>query len=589
MGVTRIVEVVRDCPWVKPLFLRVALSIIILLYIITGAAIFVVIMAPPEREVPDQDKMARIRNDTSKLLVTELQLEDVERASQIVYKFLLTYEREIDRTRVMSPVDELFQNSHSAEALHRQYRGDNFENSLYFTLSLITATASGNLLRLPDATQFVVILYTAIGIPLLLVWICLMGRSMAQFWIMLCLHSCCCGMSLVERADVSIFRRLFNRISRKRCVTPEMMACGKRKVSTPSSSPISIIDDLVDSERNVLVQPENFDEYFRLVRGDLFMPVWTLSLFFLLYSIFGATFGAVTHDVSFMTAFFYGYLIFTTIGGITPNLGLTTSPMSHLTRFGGDDVFTFIIVQQDRAAKVIWMLYFLIGYMILSGIVYMVYLYLTWRCTFCRKSAEQSSGASSLDMRRNSDKSLTPVEVIPSRRASTPGHVLMGKKMVESRRSSAITLQQTTIEMTTPEIEEELRTLAEEDEETKSNSSDSGISKTGSERMVEEDRQTVRSVRSGKGSSGKSSTKSGGAISVRSKLSAGRQHDSIEEDIRDEEEPEGMMEIDDDKDPDDQKNGDSVKEGGHEDNEGSDAPAEARHQTDEVPGKDQDS
>lgn len=86
MDVTRIVEVVRDCPWVKPLFLRVALSIIILLYIITGAAIFVVIMAPSEQEAIVQDKMARIRNDTSKLLVQELQLEDAERASQIVHK-----------------------------------------------------------------------------------------------------------------------------------------------------------------------------------------------------------------------------------------------------------------------------------------------------------------------------------------------------------------------------------------------------------------------------------------------------------------------------------------------------------------------
>lgn len=136
-------------------------------------------------------------------------------------------------------------------------------------------------------------------------------------------------------------------------------------------------------------------------------------------------------------------------------------------------------------------------------------------------------------------------------RASTPGHVLMGKKMVESRRSSAVTLRQTTIEMTTPEIEEELRTLAEEDEETKSNSSDSGISKTGSERMVEEDRQTVRSVRSSR-SSGKRSTKSGGAVSVRSKNSIKNKADSIEEDIRDEKEPEGMMETDDDRDADEE-------------------------------------
>ena len=86
MGVTRIVEVVRDCPWVKPLFLRVALSIIILRYIITGAAIFVVMMSPSTHDVTVQDKMAKIRNDTSRLLVTELQIEDADKASQIVYK-----------------------------------------------------------------------------------------------------------------------------------------------------------------------------------------------------------------------------------------------------------------------------------------------------------------------------------------------------------------------------------------------------------------------------------------------------------------------------------------------------------------------
>ena len=60
--------------------------------------------------------------------------------TSFIRRFLLTYERELDRTRLLSPVDELLQTSQSAEAVRREYRGNNFENSLYFTLSLMTAT-----------------------------------------------------------------------------------------------------------------------------------------------------------------------------------------------------------------------------------------------------------------------------------------------------------------------------------------------------------------------------------------------------------------------------------------------------------------
>lgn len=73
-----------------------------------------------------------------------------------------------------------------------------------------------------------------------------------------------------------------------------------------SASEVSVVGDLATSERNVLVQPESVNEYLRLIRGDFILPLWTLSLFFLLFGVFGATVAAVTHQVPFTTALFYG-------------------------------------------------------------------------------------------------------------------------------------------------------------------------------------------------------------------------------------------------------------------------------------------
>lgn len=70
---------------------------------------------------------------------------------------------------------------------------------------------------------------------------------------------------------------------------------------TAFSDPISIIDELVASEQNVLVQR---DVYFRFARGGL--SIWTLSIFLILYVVVGASLGAIRHAVSFMTALFYG-------------------------------------------------------------------------------------------------------------------------------------------------------------------------------------------------------------------------------------------------------------------------------------------
>lgn len=70
---TGIMQAVRDCPWVKPLFLRVALSVVVILYIVTGAAIFVVMLAPSSQDVLLRDKANRIRNETAALIVAEVQ------------------------------------------------------------------------------------------------------------------------------------------------------------------------------------------------------------------------------------------------------------------------------------------------------------------------------------------------------------------------------------------------------------------------------------------------------------------------------------------------------------------------------------
>ncbi|XP_022695870.1 uncharacterized protein LOC111264331 isoform X1 [Varroa jacobsoni] len=519
MAVARFKEAFQSSPWLKPLLIRFGLSIVLLLYVVSGASVFMGVMGPSTQDVSLQEKLERLRNDTALLIANELAGQETGKAAQAMSRYLMTYERELERSRSRSrsPVDELLLTARDEKGRRNlDSPGATYENSLYFTLSLLTATASGNLLRLPDEVQVLVVIYTLLGGPLAICWLILMGRSMAQLWLLVCIHSCCCGMSPLRKIDSSLARRLLSGSRRRNCsITPgllpsQIVSRGLRQANsatsfTGSASEVSVIGDLATSERNVLVQPESVNEYLRLIRGDFILPLWTLSLFFLLFGVFGATVAAVTHQVPFTTALFYGYLIFTTIGGVVPNLSLNTAPQTqYLPRFSGEDMFTFIVVQQHRAVKVLWMIYFVLGYIMLAGIVYLTYLMVTWRCGFCR-IIENSTENEESPVEQNpptvlnaDEKQVTHVEVISPRcRIGAQGAVLMGSKVIESRRTSAALLvgRQTFIEVETPDLEEGLLTLenvlAEPGGELEDHSeSDSGISKTGgSERVEQNDRE----------------------------------------------------------------------------------------------------
>ncbi|OQR80080.1 hypothetical protein BIW11_05304 [Tropilaelaps mercedesae] len=370
MAASRFKEAFYASPWLKPFGIRFGLSVLLLAYVVCGAGMFMGVMKPSAYDRNVQVKMEQLRNDTAMLMVNEMAGQEPRKAAHVMTRFLVTYERELERSRSRSSVDELLLIERDEKGRRSvENPGASYENSLYFTLSLLTATTSGNMLRLPDGAQVLVLIYTLIGAPLAFGWLVLMGRSMAQVWILLCVHSCTCGLSSLRKVDSSRVWRLISALSRRnRSITPESLpdkvvptspphhkrisSANSASPSTRSAGEVSIIGNLPASERNVLVQPENVDEYLRLVRGDLILPLWTLSLFFLLFGVFGASVASVSHEVSFMTAFFYGYLIFTTIGGITPNLSLSTAPQAqYLSRFSGEDVFAFIVVQQHRAVK----------------------------------------------------------------------------------------------------------------------------------------------------------------------------------------------------------------------------------------------
>lgn len=102
-----------------------------------------------------------------------------------------------------------------------------YENTISVTIDLpfrFVWLASGNLLRLPDEVQVLVVIYTLLGGPLAICWLILMGRSMAQLWLLVCIHSCCCGMSPLRKIDSSLPRRLLSGLRRRNCsITPGLL------------------------------------------------------------------------------------------------------------------------------------------------------------------------------------------------------------------------------------------------------------------------------------------------------------------------------------------------------------------------------
>lgn len=218
--------------------------------------------------------------------------------------------------------------------------------------------------------------YICFGVPLLLGWLLLHGKTVAQTWLLVCVNA----------------YRLFTGLRKRfRSVSP-----GSESEDVPAAPPPTCMTTLFRPELSIVaghlsyaqLAPKEHRSRIRVVsvgtpqgttvvvnRRALTAASAALFCLFLLYVLFGA--GAMTASSStssgqtMFDGLFWIFLQFTTTSS-NPYATFGTSPGAR----GG------------------WALYYAVGALQLAAVAYMAFALVTWRCEFCADNwTAQSSQA----------------------------------------------------------------------------------------------------------------------------------------------------------------------------------------------------
>ncbi|KAH7960563.1 hypothetical protein HPB49_021165 [Dermacentor silvarum] len=318
---TRLALWISENPYFAPLFIRVTLSLVLVLYLSLGASVFMVLTSGDEDW--DVSTVAELRNRTAGRLIGKLKTlpSRPETWNRAVIEYLVEYD---DR---MSGVDH-----RGCYATGREPWS--FSDAMLFSLVLLTTSGGYDYAKTSTAVKAAIMGYICFGVPLLLGWLLLHGKTVAQTWLLVCVNA----------------YRLFTGL-RKRFRSEHRSRIRVVSVGTPQGTTVVVN------------------------RRALTAASAALFCLFLLYVLFGA--GAMTASSStssgqtMFDGLFWIFLQFTTTSS-NPYATFGTSPGAR----GG------------------WALYYAVGALQLAAVAYMAFALVTWRCEFCADNwTAQSSQA----------------------------------------------------------------------------------------------------------------------------------------------------------------------------------------------------
>ncbi|XP_076330746.1 uncharacterized protein LOC143236360 [Tachypleus tridentatus] len=193
--------------------------------------------------------------------------------------------------------------------------------------------------------------YTSLGVPLTLVWLMLIGSSLANFWTLIIFQVCCgpherrknkrvhsemsetahdqhlldtcaqqnhlnTGSSVIQSSiKISPTGGSFRSKNGKEASSKKLENCNK-VLRSDVSVPFNISQgETSDNDHNVVIQWNGNSHVSKDVMSrDLIIPIVFAIVFFIIYLIFGATVLSVIHRWPLMDSIYLSFLMFATLG-----------------------------------------------------------------------------------------------------------------------------------------------------------------------------------------------------------------------------------------------------------------------------------
>ncbi|XP_077510238.1 uncharacterized protein LOC144121135 [Amblyomma americanum] len=348
---TRLALWIRENPYFAPLFLRLTLSLVLVLYLSLGASMFIVLAS--EDEDGKISTVSELRNRTSERLTARLQKlsSKPEAWSRTVLHHLAAYD---DR---MSGVD--------LRGCTETGNGPwSFSEAMLFSLALLTTSGGYDYAKTSSAVKATVMAYIFFGLPLVACWLLLHCKTVAQTWLLAC---------------VNIYRLATGLRKRFRTVSPAgaedkdgdgIPAAPPRQTMTLFRPELSIVAGhlsyaqlaLREGDRRIRVVSVGTPQGTTVVvnRQAVTAASAALCCCFLIYMLFGAGTMAAGSEKTMLDGLFWIFLQFTTTSS-NSQAAFSLSPGAR----GG------------------WTLYYAVGALQLTALAYMVFMLATWKCAFC--------------------------------------------------------------------------------------------------------------------------------------------------------------------------------------------------------------
>ncbi|XP_067120619.1 TWiK family of potassium channels protein 7-like [Centruroides vittatus] len=171
----------------KDLTVIVGFTLLVFVYVCCGGLFFHLLESPQVNE--REHRMLRLKNDTAIILATQLRLvvPHEEIWLRTIYHSLDIYYR------------DLMEIYGSTSHFRSEKDTWNFKNSAFFSIYLMTATGSFDSSPYTTWGKGVSIVFAALGIPLMIIWIIIVGEGMSSAW--LWLFSSKCGFFRIKKIE----------------------------------------------------------------------------------------------------------------------------------------------------------------------------------------------------------------------------------------------------------------------------------------------------------------------------------------------------------------------------------------------------
>ncbi|GFV39000.1 ion_trans_2 domain-containing protein [Trichonephila clavipes] len=366
------------------IIITILLCFVTISYLIGGAWLFLYL--EEFQEINYITEIAKLKNDTAILLATELRQVKAHEAiwSQYVFKHLDIYEDALLKSTGLG-----YWRQDQSEGKQRWA----FPNTMFYSLSLMTTTGYGSMTPRSKWGRAATVCYSLLGIPLILSWIICMGRFFAIYWSWMFDSICCRFCCLGTDAEMAIKpKNSSNKIVRRRsnAIAPlqppfepisssamhntalELQQAVYRAGDKPENSKHDKSKQPYEPNNNyfgaelIERQNENFSNIDdKLNNLDHVVSIVFAVIFFFVYFIFGSALFSVIEGLVVTDTLYFNYLMFASIG-----------PGCYELR---DD-----IAENKIKGNLYYIIYLIFGYLILSMIFNLLYMYFYPTSTYNR-------------------------------------------------------------------------------------------------------------------------------------------------------------------------------------------------------------